>query len=64
MISEVTASQTLEEFEVFIIAKNGDLFIKLNLAENLSEDTLAGKLVLTSVRTVLLAPVGSKSKVG
>ncbi|XP_059174915.1 helicase with zinc finger domain 2-like isoform X2 [Physella acuta] len=63
MISEVTASQTLEEFEVFIIAKNGDLFIKLNLAENLSEDTLAGKLVLTSVRTVLLAPVGSKSKV-
>lgn len=61
LITDVTCSQTLNEMGDFIIARNGDLFVKVNLSENLSEDTLAGNLVIYHVKTVLLAPVNSKS---
>ncbi|RUS75490.1 hypothetical protein EGW08_016758 [Elysia chlorotica] len=58
---EVTFSKTLQESGMFLIGTNGDLFIKVNLTENLNQDTLSGKLVLSSVRTALLARPGSAS---
>ena len=58
---DVTFSKTLQEPGMFLIGTNGDMFIKVNLAENLTQDTLAGKLVLSSVRTALLARAGSAS---
>ncbi|KAK7002884.1 helicase with zinc finger domain 2-like isoform X1 [Biomphalaria glabrata] len=62
LVSEVSVAKTIDEPGNFIIAANGDLFLKVNLTENLTEDTLAGKLVLSSVRTVLLAKEGNTSK--
>ncbi|BFZ02836.1 hypothetical protein BsWGS_05875 [Bradybaena similaris] len=62
LVSEVTASSTLVEPGIVLSATNGDLFIKVMLSDNLTEDTLSGKLILTSVRTVLLAPANSQSK--
>uniref|UniRef100_A0AAR2L770 Probable helicase with zinc finger domain n=1 Tax=Pygocentrus nattereri TaxID=42514 RepID=A0AAR2L770_PYGNA len=38
-------------------AQNGQLFARFKLAETLSEDTLAGRLVMTKVNSVLLLPV-------
>uniref|UniRef100_A0A8C4ZCT8 Helicase with zinc finger n=1 Tax=Gadus morhua TaxID=8049 RepID=A0A8C4ZCT8_GADMO len=39
-------------------AQNGQLFARFKLTETLSEDTLAGRLVMTKVNSVLLLPVG------
>lgn len=47
----------------FVFAMAGELFAKVPLNENLTEDTNAGKLILTSVRKVLLAPRSDSSKV-
>ncbi|KAH9515064.1 hypothetical protein Btru_019075, partial [Bulinus truncatus] len=64
LVSEVSVSQTLDELGHFIIASNGDVFVKVHLSENLTQDTLAGKLVLSSVRTVLLTrPDANSDKV-
>lgn len=38
-------------------AQNGQLFARFKLTETLSEDTLAGRLVMTKVNSVLLLPV-------
>lgn len=38
-------------------AQNGQLFARFKLTETLSEDTLAGRLVMTKVHSVLLLPV-------
>uniref|UniRef100_A0A8C9YA04 Probable helicase with zinc finger domain n=1 Tax=Sander lucioperca TaxID=283035 RepID=A0A8C9YA04_SANLU len=39
-------------------AQNGQLFARFKLTETLSEDTLAGRLVMTKVNSVLLLPFG------
>uniref|UniRef100_A0A1A8PGK2 Probable helicase with zinc finger domain n=2 Tax=Nothobranchius rachovii TaxID=451742 RepID=A0A1A8PGK2_9TELE len=39
-------------------AQNGQLFARFRLTETLSEDTLAGRLVMTKVNSVLLLPLG------
>uniref|UniRef100_A0A4W4ECY5 Probable helicase with zinc finger domain n=1 Tax=Electrophorus electricus TaxID=8005 RepID=A0A4W4ECY5_ELEEL len=39
-------------------AQNGQLFARFKLTETLSEDTLAGRLVMTKVNSVLLLPAG------
>lgn len=39
-------------------AQNGQLFGRFKLTETLSEDTLAGRLVMTKVNSVLLLPLG------
>ncbi|KAI4903994.1 hypothetical protein NFI96_024214, partial [Prochilodus magdalenae] len=44
-------------------AQNGQLFARFKLTETLSEDTLAGRLVMTKVNSVLLLPV-SRERVG
>ena len=38
-------------------AQNGQLFARFKLTETLSEDTLAGRLVMTKVNSVLLLPL-------
>ena len=45
-----------------IVAREGELFAKVPLHGELSEDTDAGKLILTSVQKVLLAPQHVESK--
>lgn len=40
----------------YLFAQSGELFAKVPLIDYLTEDTDAGKLILTSVRTVLIAP--------
>uniref|UniRef100_A0A3B1IM46 Probable helicase with zinc finger domain n=1 Tax=Astyanax mexicanus TaxID=7994 RepID=A0A3B1IM46_ASTMX len=44
-------------------AQNGQLFARFKLTETLSEDTLAGRLVMTKVNSVLLLPA-SRERVG
>lgn len=44
-------------------AQNGQLFGRFKLTETLSEDTLAGRLVMTKVNAVYLLPV-PKQKLG
>uniref|UniRef100_A0A3P8W3K7 Probable helicase with zinc finger domain n=1 Tax=Cynoglossus semilaevis TaxID=244447 RepID=A0A3P8W3K7_CYNSE len=39
-------------------AQNGQLFARFKLTETLSEDTLAGRLVMTKVHSVLVLPLG------
>uniref|UniRef100_A0A673C6Z3 Probable helicase with zinc finger domain n=1 Tax=Sphaeramia orbicularis TaxID=375764 RepID=A0A673C6Z3_9TELE len=39
-------------------AQNGQLFARFKLTETLSEDTLAGRLVMTKVNSVLVLPLG------
>ena len=46
-----------------IIAQGGELFAKVPLNENLTEDSDAGKLILTSVRKVFFAPKDNSDKV-
>lgn len=41
----------------YLYAQSGELFAKVPLRDYLTEDTDAGKLILTSVRTVLLATI-------
>ncbi|XP_036395751.1 probable helicase with zinc finger domain [Megalops cyprinoides] len=42
-------------------AQNGQLFGRFKLTETLSEDTLAGRLVMTKVNSVLLLPLSRES---
>ncbi|XP_061191305.1 helicase with zinc finger domain 2-like [Saccostrea echinata] len=51
----ITILESIQE-QVYVYPQNGELFAKVPLAEYLTEDTDAGKLILTSVRNVLLAP--------
>eukprot|EP00058_Branchiostoma_floridae_P025252 XP_002610742.1 hypothetical protein BRAFLDRAFT_90929 [Branchiostoma floridae] len=44
---------------ILLFAEDGTLYTKLHLQDHLSEDGPAGKLILTNVNTVLLAPKGS-----
>ena len=46
-----------------IMARQGELFAKVPLNDELSEDTDAGKLILTSVQRVLLAPQHAEGRV-
>ena len=46
-----------------VYAQPGELFARVPLTEYLTEDTDAGKLILTSVRKVLLAPRSSTGSV-
>jgi hypothetical protein len=41
---------------MYIYARAGELFARVPLNDELSEDTDAGKLILSSVQTVLIAP--------
>ena len=54
--------QAIEE-ATYVFAMAGELFARVPLQENLTEDTDAGKLILTSVRKVLLAPRADSNKV-
>lgn len=54
-MAEATFLDTISEEKGSFFAPKGELFMKLPLSENLTEDTPAGKLILTSVRSVLLA---------
>ncbi|KAK3594867.1 hypothetical protein CHS0354_005940 [Potamilus streckersoni] len=49
--------------DVLLFAHPGELFARVPLQENLTEDTDAGKLILTSVQKVLLAPQNKSDKV-
>ncbi|XP_022318175.2 3'-5' exoribonuclease HELZ2-like isoform X3 [Crassostrea virginica] len=51
----ITVLQCIQE-QTFVNSTGGELFAKVPLTEYLTEDTDAGKLILNSVRTVLLAP--------
>ncbi|XP_025107228.1 helicase with zinc finger domain 2-like isoform X5 [Pomacea canaliculata] len=55
LVAEATFLDTISEEKGSFFAPKGELFMKLPLSENLTEDTPAGKLILTSVRSVLLA---------
>ena len=55
-------TQKIEEPGHFIIANFGDYFMKITLSELLTEDTLAGKLVLASVSSVLFTLAHSASQ--
>ncbi|XP_078692797.1 3'-5' exoribonuclease HELZ2-like [Branchiostoma floridae x Branchiostoma belcheri] len=46
---------------ILLFAEGGTLYTKLHLQDQLSEDGPAGKLILTNVNTVLLAPKGSNT---
>ncbi|XP_019615620.1 PREDICTED: probable helicase with zinc finger domain isoform X1 [Branchiostoma belcheri] len=41
-------------------AQSGELYSRVKLIEDLSEDTMAGRLILNSVQAVLLAPMAGK----
>ena len=43
-------------------AQNGELFARLKLVSDISEDTLQGRLILQNVFTVLLAPSDKKKQ--
>ena len=45
-----------------IYVRSGELFARVPLNNQLSEDTDAGKLILTSVRTILIAPINSRNR--
>lgn len=45
-----------------IYVKSGELFARVPLNNQLSEDTDAGKLILTSVKNILIAPIQSKNR--
>lgn len=45
-----------------IYPRPGEMFGRVHLTENLTEDTNAGKLILTSVKKVLMAPVNDSKK--
>uniref|UniRef100_A0A674MH22 Helicase with zinc finger n=1 Tax=Takifugu rubripes TaxID=31033 RepID=A0A674MH22_TAKRU len=45
-------------------AQNGQLFARFKLSETLSEDTLAGRLVMTKVNSVLVLPLGREGTGG
>ena len=47
-------SQVVTELQGTFQCRNGELFMRLPLSEDLTEDTGAGKLILTSVESVLL----------
>lgn len=51
----ITVLQCIQE-QTFVNSTGGELFAKVPLTEYLTEDTDAGKLILNSVSTVLLAP--------
>ncbi|KAL3877847.1 hypothetical protein ACJMK2_035491 [Sinanodonta woodiana] len=68
IISSYNLCATIEVVDVInddgmICAHPGELFARVPLQENLTEDTDAGKLILTSVRKVLLAPQNQSEKV-
>ena len=52
-VAEVKEEMATEQQGTFR-ARTGELFLQLPLTENLTEDTGAGKLILTSVRSALL----------
>lgn len=54
--------QIVEDFGA-IYTMPGELFARVPLNGQLSEDTNVGKLILTSVSHVLIAPQGSSDKV-
>ncbi|XP_035696319.1 helicase with zinc finger domain 2-like [Branchiostoma floridae] len=65
-ISSIRTKTALElsdriEDGILLFAEDGTLYTKLHLQDQLSEDGPAGKLILTNVNTVLLAPKGSDS---
>lgn len=55
LVSEAEVKDIIVEQKGLIRVSNGELFMRLPLTENLTEDTSSGKLILTSVRSVLLA---------
>ncbi|CAH1274496.1 HELZ2 [Branchiostoma lanceolatum] len=62
-IASIRTETTLElsdriEGSILLFAESGMLYAKLRLQDQLSEDGPAGKLILTNVNTVLLAPKG------
>ncbi|XP_033763482.1 LOW QUALITY PROTEIN: helicase with zinc finger domain 2-like [Pecten maximus] len=50
------------EEDTYLYAHTGELFAKVPLNDYLTEDTDAGKLILSSVRKVLIAPTNDSSK--
>lgn len=50
------------EEDTYLYAHAGELFAKVPLNDYLTEDTDAGKLILSSVRKVLIAPINDSSK--
>ena len=63
LTTDVSTSQFIDEREQgFFIGRDGDLFLKVTLAEYLTTDSAAGKLLLFNVRTALIAHANSASK--
>lgn len=60
--AEVHLASVINEKSCTIYAQSGELYGLIPLAESLTDDTSAGKLILTSVKTVFLAPNSSSSK--
>ncbi|GFR93377.1 helicase with zinc finger domain 2, partial [Elysia marginata] len=62
LTTDVAISQFVDEKDQgFFIARNGDFFGKVNLPEYLTVDSVAGKLLLSSVRTALITCADSQS---
>ncbi|KAK7471580.1 hypothetical protein BaRGS_00035778, partial [Batillaria attramentaria] len=55
LVTEAEVMDQITEQKGTFFARNGELFMRLKLTENLTEDTSSGKLILTSVRSVLLS---------
>ncbi|XP_070186287.1 3'-5' exoribonuclease HELZ2-like isoform X2 [Littorina saxatilis] len=54
--------EIITELQGTFRCRNGELFLRLPLTENLTEDTGAGKLILTSVRSALLTRTDQADK--
>ena len=62
MTTDVTISQFVDEKDQgFYIGRDGDLFLKVGLADYLTTDSAPGKLFFSSVSTALIAPADSHS---
>ncbi|OWF53235.1 helicase with zinc finger domain 2-like [Mizuhopecten yessoensis] len=75
-LEEITRHQVIAEYnlevtidcvegiqeETYLYAHQGELFAKVPLNDYLTEDTDAGKLILSSVRKILIAPTNNSSK--
>ncbi|XP_076439727.1 3'-5' exoribonuclease HELZ2-like isoform X2 [Babylonia areolata] len=54
IMAEVKEEMATEQQQTPFHSRHGELFLRLPLTDNLTEDTGAGQLILTSVRSVLL----------
>ncbi|XP_041364208.1 uncharacterized protein LOC121379626 [Gigantopelta aegis] len=58
----VQIQNNISETKGLFCAKPGELFMKVPLSDNLTEDTNAGRLILTSVKKIWFAPLNQSQK--